>query len=320
MLAGLAAVSLFAACTNDDCLMQGDLLPSGKYPLELNASGLEVIATPETRSTVDGTWSEKAKIAVQVVDDGRSNPVYLYTPDGKPTDTSAMHYWNRKTEYLRAWHTGESTSTDLPTSWNVPTQQDTQGGYEQGDFLFSAVTEATYPDKAELAFYHQTAKVIVHIRKTEITATTKPEDVTLSLQNIAVTGSFTAPSETGQQYGTWDTEGENTAEIIPLSLGQQTFINDSQQETSVTSFTALVIPQTIAADTQLLVFTMENSTFSYAVPTDGITWQGGNEYTFIITLTADKLVEVKLSNGYIWTNWPRWTDGGGSTSGSYEIP
>lgn len=319
ILAGLAAVTLLAACSQDDGLTQDDTLPPGKYPIELNVAGLEVVATPDTRSTVDGEWDTGARIAVQAVDDPQK-PACLYTTDGKPADEDVMLYWSSKTEHLRAWHTGESTSTELPESWSVPTLQDEPGGYEQGDFLFSEVTEATYPNKANLTFYHQMTKVIVHIRNTEITATTKPEDVTLSLQNIAATGTFTAPSETGGKYGTWNTEGKQTAEIIPLPLGQQTFTYDKQQETSVASFTALIIPQTIAAGTKLLVFTMEQSDFSYVVPTGDIEWKGGEEYTFVITLTADKLVDVEVDvNSLDGLSGFEWTDGG-STSGSYDIP
>ena len=51
-----ATVLLFAAtaCTQDD-LGSDTRLPEGEYPLVINATGLQAVATPaSTRATVDG--------------------------------------------------------------------------------------------------------------------------------------------------------------------------------------------------------------------------------------------------------------------------
>ena len=49
-----AAALLFAAtaCTQDD--LTNGTLPDGEYPLVINATGLQAMATPASRATVDG--------------------------------------------------------------------------------------------------------------------------------------------------------------------------------------------------------------------------------------------------------------------------
>ena len=61
-----ATALLFAAtaCTQDE--LSGGALPEGEYPLIINATGLQVVATPASRATVDGNWQGVQTVALSV--------------------------------------------------------------------------------------------------------------------------------------------------------------------------------------------------------------------------------------------------------------
>ena len=56
----------FAACTQDD--LGGGTLPEGEYPLVIRATGLQAVAAPSTRATVDGDWQGVQTVALKMGD------------------------------------------------------------------------------------------------------------------------------------------------------------------------------------------------------------------------------------------------------------
>ena len=75
--------------------------------------------------------------------------------------------------------------------------------------------------------------------------------------------------------------GDTQGTITPYNLGQQPM---SDESTSLVSFGVLVIPQTIAEGQTLFTFTVDGQTYTYTVPTGGIAWENGKEYTYNVTL------------------------------------
>ena len=67
LLSGAAVLLLAAtACTQDE-LADDTRLPEGEYPLIINATGLQAVATPaSTRATVDGNWDGVTSVALSV--------------------------------------------------------------------------------------------------------------------------------------------------------------------------------------------------------------------------------------------------------------
>ena len=63
LLLCVAAIAL-AACTQDD--LGSGTLPEGEYPLVINATGLQAVATPASRATVDGDWQGVQTVALSV--------------------------------------------------------------------------------------------------------------------------------------------------------------------------------------------------------------------------------------------------------------
>ena len=102
----------------------------------------------------------------------------------------------------------------------------------------------------------------------------------------------------------WE-QGDTQGTIISYNLGQQPM---SDGTTSLVSFGALVIPQTISEGNTLFSFTVDEQTYYYEVPSDGITWSAGTEYTYNVTIIGEAEVVVNsVTQG-------NWGDGG-----SYDL-
>ena len=104
--------------------------------------------------------------------------------------------------------------------------------------------------------------------------------MTVGNDNIYINGNLSTPVN---GVYTW-TPGDTQGTITPYTLGQQPM---SDGTTSLVSFGALVIPQTIAEEETLFTFTVEGQTYTYTVPTGGIAWNMGTEYTYNVTIKSD---------------------------------
>lgn len=307
---------LAASCSQDEFNDgQSDILPEGKYPLELNAY---LTAAPSARATVDGTWEGGETVTVQVEDteDGNAG-TYEYTASAEGMLTSVNpYYWEDVGLPVRvsAWHYGSNQYRTSTGSWIVRSNQNTNSGFQASDFIYAPPVEMTFRGQnarsnPALTFYHQTAKVTVHIRNTEVAANATLNGMTID--NTITGGGWYAP-EDGTQ-GRWGTLPRDPESITPLSLGAQEFTNSGSTETSAASYTAIVIPQTIAAGKVLFTINVDGyAPFGYTVPSGGITWQAGMHYTYIIT--------VKGSNLELWIKTSGWDAEEGNTgNGSVEI-
>lgn len=172
----LAALVLLAAgCTQNELgNEQGEPLPEGMYPIEFTATGLQ--ATPQTcDNTADGFWGGGENVAIQI---GRD--VKQYKPESIGSTTTLIpdnknnkFYWQSTDDVtVQAWYCGTGYDTTLSTSsssspWTWTVQSDQSGindtdGYQQSDFLY-AKDNFEFKTSNTLHFFHQTAKVVVHI-------------------------------------------------------------------------------------------------------------------------------------------------------------
>ena len=76
----------------------------------------------------------------------------------------------------------------------------------------------------------------------------------------------------------------------------------SDRTTSLVSFGALVIPQTIDEGNTLSSFTVDEQTYYYKVPSGGIAWEGGKEYTYNVTIIGEAEVVVNSVTQGDWGN------------------
>lgn len=323
MFAALLASTLLASCTQDELAGNQDTpLPSGKYPLTLTAASLGGLQSV-TRSTVENQWKGGETVYVQVIDNCTSgNPQWenataqTYTVANGGTMTKSAGddvYWQTSTEQkaIRAWCVGGKTTTfrEPPSSHDVETNQ-SNDGYAQSDYLYAGHISDFAGGKSgiELQFYHQVAKLKIHIARGNDTPAGF-SIVGLEIKSVVTKGVFTAPeiskSNSDKHYGTWSVT-EQTGSIIPHA--------DNTTDTYLASYEAIVIPQTVPGGTKLFTITAAGgySNFVYTTPAEE-KWTTGMEYTYTLSIKGSRL-EVSVS-----TSSMGWDTGGATGSGSVEI-
>lgn len=304
----LLAGGLLASCTQDEQLSGSSTqFAAGEHPVVLTGA-----VETATCATADDTWSGGEQVAVEAAPNtaGAQPEVKTYTADGDGRLTSDAPFWwtnsvEKKT--LRAWYCGDGSTaagglyaSAAPTTWSVKADQSGEG-YGQSDLLFAPATEAAFAGDAAvpLRFYHQTAKVVVNIKKAEyVTDASKIKAVRVGDGNLVLTAGFTAPAD-GSSAGIWATdEAEAAGTVIPRKLTEPT------KPEYVASYEALVIPQPTAGKRMVAVQT-DFGTMYYTTPGNARPLAAGKVRTYNITVYADRL-EVSVANG----EDDAWTDGG----------
>lgn len=277
----MAALVGFAACTQDE--LTGD---TGKdlYPLTLTAT---VAGGADTRATVEGTWDGSEEIALKVDGD---DDTYTYTVEDTNGNMSGDYYWKSTDDItVQGFYPFEAATA---TEWKVETQQDIKENYQGSDLLVSQKEQITWEgkDNASLSFYHQTAKVVVNVTNNGYLSGGTNDNVSMTINDLSTSASFTSPTtQTGTIWaGTWSNHS-NQKDITPHKA----------KTTSgyAATFEALVIPQTISEGQTLFSFMVDGQTYTYTVPTGGITWETGKEYTYNMTLTMNGTVTVDITTG-----------------------
>lgn len=316
-----AALLLAAACSqNDFDDGQGIPLPAGKYPMTFATTVEGVTAT---RATTDNTWAGNEEVAVWM---GSGAPK-KYTPAAGGTSVTLQaatgekpFYWESTSNInVSAWYLGTGYAATLPTTWSVKATQ-SGDGYQQSDFLYAPAKSIAFNPQTgtdnSLTFYHQTAKVIINIRKEGIlTDASKITSVIIgNNNNIALKGTYTAPTGNGTA-GTWTPTTDGKGTITPKTLTNPntvSFGSGSTAETALASYEALVIPQTVATGENFIGITVDGTNYWYKAETGSNELKAGYVHTYNITVKGEKL-EVTMNSSMSWGT-------GTSGSGSVELP
>lgn len=276
-------------------------LPDGKYPMAFTAAvdGLTV-----TRAgTADGEWTTTDRIAVQVSDE-----IKIYAPSNNGNNVTLTSddpfYWqrNNETKTVSAWYCGDgSTASEggnvekVPTSWSVQSNQE-EKGYQKSDFLYAAPKDISFSDTDKsLAFTHQTARVVINIKKAEAAM---EADVISSVvigyeNNLALSGTYTAPTE-GNATDTWNTSGGTMGTITPKD------ITASGSSDILKTYAALVIPQNMSEQKFIAVSLRDGNTYYYTPQGTDADLKSGTQYTYNITVKHDRLEVVTAGTNVEW--------------------
>ena len=249
-----ATVLLFAAtaCTRDD--LGGGTLPEGEYPLVIRATGLQAVATPASRATVDGDWQGVQTVALSVGGTVKEYDVTASDADGYKTailssDTDPFWWTSREDITVSAWWPYGTTMADVV----VKEDQSTKEGFEGSDFI-SAEAQAVQFDHPMLEFSHRTARITVLL---------KPGDGITSVTgaNVSVTG--------------LGTDNGNPATIRTYAAGSDTY-------------EALTAPQTVKVNTPFIQVDLGGGTY-YFRPQSDVVLEAGCRYTYTVSVTAKGL-------------------------------
>lgn len=249
-----ATVLLFAAtaCTQDD--LGGGTLPEGEYPLVIRATGLQAVATPASRATVDGDWQGVQTVALSVGGTVKEYDVTASDADGYKTatlssDTDPFWWTSREDITVSAWWPYGTTMPDVV----VKADQSTKEGFEGSDFI-SAKAQTVQFDNPTLEFSHRTARITVLL---------KPGDgiTSVSGADVFVTG--------------LGTDNGNPATIRTYEAGGDTY-------------EALTAPQTVKANTPFIQVDLGRGTY-YFRPKNDVVLEAGSRYTYTVSVTAKGL-------------------------------
>lgn len=301
----LLLAGILSACSHDDLT---ETRPAGNgEPLVLTAVMAD--ATTDTRATPDNSWTGTETVIVEVIDnyDDTTTPdwtqakrgIYTASTDGKLTFTSGTQStWlsDNETKLVRAWHYGDN-SEERSDSWSVQTNQ-TGDNYAKSDLLFA---QATVSGRKEIAlkFYHQVAKVVVHVRNVGPVYGSDDVSVTIGYMNNIVMDGTVSTDNISENYLNW-TPGSTMETITAYSLGPKPLASD-ENETSLASFAALVIPQTVKSMFSYL--DIKNGLSSYpCYSSTEITWEAGHSYTYEVTIMKENRVMIDNITVSDWGN------------------
>ena len=300
----LLLAGILSACSHDDLT---ETRPEGNGEL-LVLTAVMADVTTGTRATPDNSWEGTETVIVEVIDnyDNTTTPdwtqakrgIYTASTDGKLTFVSGeQSSWlsDNETKLVRAWHYGDN-STTLSSSWSVQTNQ-TGDNYANSDLLFAQTTVIGRQEIA-LKFYHQVAKVVVHVRNVGPVYGSHEVSVTIGEMNNIVMNGTVSTDNISENYLNW-TPGSTMGTITAYSLGPKPLASD-ENETSLASFAALVIPQTV--ESLFPYLDIKNGLRSYpCYSSTELTWEAGHSYTYEVTIMEESGVWVNNVSVSPWT-------------------
>ena len=258
----LAALALLlGACTQDEA----GFLPEGAEGTSIvfTATGLNPAATAiaGTRAPVDGNWEGVQSVAVLM--DGTVKTYNVTPSTADPTSATLTstdpYYWTNHNDItVTAWWPYTEGET-TPPAVKVKANQSAQKDFEGSDLIVADGQKVTYGSPT-LRFTHRTARVTIVLT-----------DYTEGLASVQLTG--------------LSTEGDNPDIIVPYDKGSNTY-------------TALVVPQSVAAGTTFITCTFTNGKVFVYKMKNAADWQAGGEYTYTVSLAAAKDLGYTIeSNG-----------------------
>ena len=263
--ATIALLLGLAACTQDEA----GFLPEGAEgtPIVFTATGLNpaATATAGTRAPVDGNWEGVQSVAVLM--DGTVKAYDVTPTAADPTSATLTstdpYYWTNHNDItVTAWWPYTEGET-TPPAVKVKANQSAQKDFEGSDLIVANGQTVTYGSPT-LRFTHRTARVTIVLT-----------DYTEGLASVQLTG--------------LSTEGDNPDIITPYDKGSNTY-------------TAIVAPQSVAAGTAFITCTFTNGkTFVYKMK-NAADWQAGGEYTYTVSLAAEKGYIIEDDGSYTVTS------------------
>ena len=265
IFAAIALLFALAACTQDEA----GFLPEGAEGTSIvfTATGLNpaATATAGTRAPVDGNWEGVQSVAVMM--DGTVKAYDVTPSTADPTSATLTstdpYYWTNHNDItVTAWWPYTAGET-TPPAVKVKANQSAQKDFEGSDLIVADGQTVTYGSPT-LRFTHRTARVTIVLT-----------DYTEGLASVQLTG--------------LSTKGDNPDIIVPYDKGSNTY-------------TALVAPQSVAAGTAFITCTFTNGkTFVYKMK-NAADWQAGGEYTYTVSLAAEKGYIIEDDGSYTVTS------------------
>ena len=294
ILYAVLAVTL-TACSSDS-----DPQDIGGREIQLFTQVDGVTRAPDVAADLqDLQFKNGTKISVKVKEDAATPSVdyalALYTADGSgglslPTGEKQYYPANGNGVNIYAYHPAGAVSV-----FEVKTDQSSTDNYVASDLMYASLAGVTSASTNHtLEFSHLLSKIIVQlVQGSSVSATDMAAaTITVGSDDLITSGTFTAAS------GTFSPDASGTGTI--------TIATNADTDAHAAS----IVPQGMGG--KKINVTINDVTKSYTIA-DGVTFQAGYKYTYIISVGATELTLVS-------TQITNWNDASGNTStGQLEI-
>lgn len=293
-MASLAAAMALTACSQDEADIQPSALTQGNV-ISLTSQVAATRAASDPQTTALST-SNKVGVYVSSSSSTLYNNVEHSVGDaGALTTTTTMNYPTEDGATVNIYaYAPYASSMELSSdnAFSVSTDQSAELGYLASDLVYASKTgQASTSDAVSLTFAHKLSQLQIVIQN----------DANINLTNASVYVSGTKISTTfNPSTGT-----------VGAASGDATAIKAATISTAGTVY-AIVVPQDIAANTELVKITTSDKTY-IAKLTSAATLTAGKAHSFTVKLVeaTTPVVEVPVSlTATSVTGWGTPTDFG----------
>lgn len=254
---------VLTACGSDDEILN-DVQRGDRHPLQFTAAVEDI----QTRVTSDNKWEDGDIIGVKISNDPNNTiGQYKLNADGTVKEViKGVEWQGTESATVTAWYPYAESAIRKNIS-------DQRNGYTDYEIL-RAETEGSSAAPVNLEFKHQMAKVRCRLK-----ATYEGRDISISGATVKFNSVFSIIVENGKVR-----KEENYGEI--------TSYEDS--ESGVTTYTAMLPPQTVTAGTKFIKITIGDKTVYYK-PAQDITLEAGKSYNYNIKIAdvPDNTIDSK---------------------------
>lgn len=293
-MASLAAAMALTACSQDEADIQPSALTQGNV-ISLTSQVAATRAASDPQTTALST-SNKVGVYVSSSSSTLYNNVEHSVGDaGALTTTTTMNYPTEDGATVNIYaYAPYASSMELSSdnAFSVSTDQSAELGYLASDLVYASKTgQASTSDAVSLTFAHKLSQLQIVIQN----------DANINLTNASV-------YVTGTKISTTFNPSTGT---VGAASGDATAIKAATISTAGTVY-AIVVPQDIAANTELVKITTSDKTY-IAKLTSAATLTAGKAHSFTVKLVeaTTPVVEVPVSlTATSVTGWGTPTDFG----------
>ena len=283
ILAAMVTAITFTACSNDDEQASTFNPDKGEITLQLVHPGMQTRVTETAFEANDsiGVYVTSADASLQLGGNEVNNELFTY--NGTSWSSKRKVYWNKGSHNVFAYYPYTKTVNDVKDySFSVQTDQSTQKGFSQSDFLWACAKNVTASaSPVTMQFSHRLSNVVVRLEKGENFEGNLPTNAEVYIYNTVAKGVI--------DLSTGDVAKDNYAGTTSIRCLKRA--NDE--------FQAIVVPQSITSRRPLVEVVVDN--VSYLME-GKISYEPGYRHT--ITVSLDKNPEkIKIDVGGEIAGW-----------------
>lgn len=286
ILAAMAALATFTACSNDD-----EKEMNQNVPVHFNITSESITTRATTTASGNNystTFDNNDKIGIYtsglvneqgLTGNDMTNAQYTYNESTLTAADNSTQYYYPKTgeaKFYAYYPYSETAASSGVVSFGVQTDQSVEANFKKSDFMTCVKTQASTSQAITLSMSHRLALVEVVL--------TNMGGASVEINDVKTTATWTYATDA------ISTTESSTANVKML-----------QQNNSTTHW-ALVPAQAIAKGSKLFTITLSGNTYYYTITTDaGVTLASNKVNRFSLTRTVRG--EIVTTSNVTGENW-----------------